>query len=266
MRQWNKLLVSMMLCIWLVPAAVFAEQAQPTIDYDEQAEGIVTIHLPTETVDKYKIRISKDEEHYTYDAASYNVFPLQMGDGDYIILMLEQVAGNKYKLIEQAKISYTAQSAEDIYLQSVQNVQWNETMELANKAAALTKDAQSEEAKIAAIYQFVVSQVTYDNEKASRIQSGYIPSAKLTYESKSGICYDYASLFAAMLRSVDIPAKLAMGHTTTVDEYHAWNEVYMKEKDEWVIIDTTYDAAFVNQDGKPSMMKDSDDYVKNRVY
>ena len=49
--------------------------------------------------------------------------------------------------------------------------------------------------------------------------------------AKTGICFDYAALMAAMLRSQGVPVKLVVGYTGNV--YHAWLNVW-SEKDGWV--------------------------------
>ena len=48
---------------------------------------------------------------------------------------------------------------------------------------------------------------------------------------KKGICFDYAALMTAMLRSQDIPTKLVVGYTGNL--YHAWINVYL-EGQGWV--------------------------------
>ena len=46
-------------------------------------------------------------------------------------------------------------------------------------------------------------------------------------ESGKGICFDYASLMAGLLRSQGIPTKLVVGYSGTA--YHAWISVYLDE-------------------------------------
>ena len=46
-------------------------------------------------------------------------------------------------------------------------------------------------------------------------------------EKKSGICFDYASLMCALLRSQNIPTKLVVGYSGTA--YHAWISVHLEE-------------------------------------
>ncbi len=66
------------------------------------------------------------------------------------------------------------------------------------------------------IYQ---SNVDYDYDKAQNIVdnnvTGYLPDPDETLSTKKGICYDYAALAAAMLRSQGIPTKLITGYVSS---------------------------------------------------
>ena len=68
---------------------------------------------------------------------------------------------------------------------------------------------------LTAIYEYVTANLTYDNEKAATVSGNYLPDIDETLSTKKGICFDYASLTAAMLRSIGIPAKLAIGYSAT---------------------------------------------------
>ena len=74
----------------------------------------------------------------------------------------------------------------------------------------------------------MVTNLTYDYEKAGTVQSGYLPDVDKVLQEKKGICFDYASLMAAMLRSQGVPVKLVIGYTST-GEYHAWINVWSEE-------------------------------------
>ena len=49
-------------------------------------------------------------------------------------------------------------------------------------------------------------------------------------ETGKGICFDYASLAASMLRSQGIPTKIIFGYVAPDNLYHAWNMFYTEEK------------------------------------
>ena len=50
-----------------------------------------------------------------------------------------------------------------------------------------------------------------------------------------GICFDYASLAASMLRSQGIPTRVIFGYVSPNGLYHAWNMFYTKESG-WVTV------------------------------
>ena len=87
-----------------------------------------------------------------------------------------------------------------------------------------------------------------------------------TLEVKSGICYDYASLLASMLRSQGIPTKMAKGYANTSSVYHAWNEVYLSDEDRWVVADPTYDAYMVQNGYSYSFEKERENYNKVKEF
>lgn len=101
-------------------------------------------------------------------------------------------------------------------------------------AKSLTEGMTPEEA-VAAISDHITSSILYDHLKARTVEAGYLPFADRTLCEGKGICFDIASLFACMLRSIAIPCKLVIGHADM--EYHAWNEVLINDK--WLRYDLT---------------------------
>ena len=107
------------------------------------------------------------------------------------------------------------------------------------------------------IYHYVVKNIKYDDDKAKNVQKGYLPSVDETLETKKGICFDYAALMTAMLRSQGIPTKLEIGYSGSV--YHAWISTWLDEKGwidniikfngkSWELIDPTLAANNDNKD------------------
>lgn len=81
------------------------------------------------------------------------------------------------------------------------------------------------------VYHYVIENIVYDDKKAENIPTDYLPNLDQTLKDKTGICFDYASLMAAMLRSQSVPTRLEVGYSG--EAYHAWVSVYLKEKG-WV--------------------------------
>ena len=66
---------------------------------------------------------------------------------------------------------------------------------------------------VSSVYNYVVTNITYDTAKANSVQSGYLPNCDSVLSQKKGICFDYAAVMTAMLRSQNIPTKLVVGYT-----------------------------------------------------
>ena len=119
----------------------------------------------------------------------------------------------------------------------------------AAQAAELCQDASGDLDKVGRVFDFVVDHFTYDYDKASTVSSGYLPVVDDILAAKKGICFDYAAVMTAMLRSQNIPCKLVVGYAGTV--YHAWIDVYVEgtgwiagaiqfDGKDWTLMDPTF--------------------------
>lgn len=72
------------------------------------------------------------------------------------------------------------------------------------------------------------------------------------------ICYDYSALTAAMLRSLGMFTKLAIGYKSDLEKYHVSNQVNLNSQ--WITIDTTYNFIYIRYDIPINMGKDGGDY------
>ena len=135
---------------------------------------------------------------------------------------------------------FTVVNAYAPYLIATTDVQFTSGDDVCKKAAELCKDAKTDMDKVTAIYNYIAGHYTYDTKLANDITSGkvskYIPDTAATLNSNKGICYDLASLFAAMCRSQNIPYTLTKGYAGS--SYHAWNKVNVSGN--WYQIDMTY--------------------------
>lgn len=242
-------------------------QASELDFYSKDLEhGLINIQYQPMDNCNTKVLIQKGNKKYTYNLNSNNTFPLQLGNGNYTVYILEQKNGNTYKPISKDTVNLNIKSGNIVYLQSIQLINWDKDMEAIKKAKSLTKNLNNDQEKIEAIYNYIVKNINYDKKKSINVNTDYIPSIDETFNSSKGICYDYSALFAAMLRSVGIPTKLAMGYKKGMEEYHAWNQVYLKESNQWITIDTTYDSGFKNSEIKKQMIKKTSDYIIERIY
>lgn len=101
-----------------------------------------------------------------------------------------------------------------------------------------------------AIYDYVVSTLTYDYErvKTTPKRKGAVAALKAPKES---LCMEFTDLFIAIARAAGIPAREAVGyaHTTNAklrplslvsDVLHAWPEYYDRELGLWIPVDPTW--------------------------
>ena len=121
----------------------------------------------------------------------------------------------------------------------------------------------------------MVNNVTYDTQKASSVTSGYLPNVDETLATGKGICFDYAALMAAMLRSQGVPIKLVLGYTG--DAYHAWLSVYSESEgwiegkiyfdgNEWKLMDPTFASTGGNSDTVREYIGNGSNYSAKYLY
>lgn len=250
------------------PASTFAASSNSDwLDTSHLDSGYITVNYEPASTARTKLMISKNSMTYTYDlntVSTASTFPLQLGNGEYEVTLLENTSGNNFKKVNSNSLQVDLNDENAVFLASTQNVNWANSPSVITKARDLTANAKNDTEKAQAIHDYIVSKVKYDYALANALPAVYVPNPAQTLVSNKGICYDYASLNAAMLRSVGIPAKLVMGTTTVVKEYHAWNEVYLNGK--WVTVDTTVNASSKQAGKKVTMAANSKQYTAAKVY
>lgn len=117
--------------------------------------------------------------------------------------------------------------------------------EIDNKARELANSSLSDIEKAKNIYAWVGSNIKYDFEKAKKALNNEdigVSGAIAAWETRNGICFDYACLYVAMAREVGLKVRLITGEAFDGKQFgpHAWNEVYVSEDDRWINIDPTF--------------------------
>jgi hypothetical protein len=206
------------------------------IDLLAASEGYVGVS--GQSSGRLKFQVLKDGETYTYDMRSDgtpSIFPLQMEDGMYSFRVLENVSGSKYAVVYTTDETISMKDEHLPFLCASDYVSYTEKSVCVKKAQELAGGAADVNGVISAVYDYVCKNVKYDKEKARTVQSGYLPNPDETLATGKGICFDYASLAAAMLRSQGIPCKVIFGYVSPNELYHAWNMFYTEENG-WVTV------------------------------
>lgn len=209
------------------------ENTRAVIDYSNTEDGYVMVKYLKETDKKLKAQVKGPSTTYTYnlDATEWEVFPLSDENGKYQITVLENVSGNKYAVVLSQSVNVKLTDEFAPFLRPNQYVDYSDAPKTVARAAKLTKDVTDPIKKVEKVYNYVIKNFTYDKEKARTVKSGYLPDLDKVYKEKKGICFDYASLMTAMLRSQGVPCKLVVGYAG--ETYHAWINVYV-EGEGWV--------------------------------
>ena len=106
--------------------------------------------------------------------------------------------------------------------------------------AKIIKAGMTEEQKVKAIHDYVVTYITYDSNYDDEET---IENLLKTIEKGRGVCLDYTMLFQSLCDRASIPCITEAGSVSTSPIDHAWNVVFLNGQ--WKFIDTTWD------DGNP---------------
>jgi len=255
------LIFTIMMLILATATMTFADTMNVEVN---TVDATVEINTGSTNYSNFKAIVEKDDVEYIYNLVSgIETLPLQMGSGEYVVSLLGSNDGRRYRLLSKETIKVELEE-NAVFLSSSQTVNWNDESAVAILAKELTKDAETDREKLEVIHTYIVNNVSYDYEKATKLPKGYIPNAEETLSSDLGICYDFAALTASMLRSVNVPTKLVKGYSSYTPVYHAWNEVLIDG--EWVVVDASTDSIYVDYNAAYSLEKDADHYMTSKVY
>lgn len=211
------------------------ENSKAQIDYSNTSDGYVMVRYIASTSQKLKVRVAgPGGTTYTYSltpSSSWTTFPLSDGNGSYKVTVYEQVEGTSYATVLSVTFSASLDDEFGPFLLPNQYVNYADAPRAVAKAAELTAGISDPLEKVKAIYDYIVNNISYDYDKASSVQSGYLVDMDSVLASGKGICFDYAAIMAGMLRSQSVPTKLVVGYAGTT--YHAWINVYTSDKG-WV--------------------------------
>lgn len=202
--------------------------------------GVVRVRYtgPAETRIKVQItRTGGTDYNYDLDAAGdWEQFTLTEGEGEYTLRVLENVREDLYRPVFNCPLTLELADPLEPFRQSCQYVSFTGDSQASRLAGELTKGLDAGEEKIQAVFDYVTENLSYDQEKAASVEPGYLPRVDQVLEEGKGICFDYAAVMAAMLRSQGLACRLGVGWAK--ETYHAWVET--PEGDGWRLWDPTF--------------------------
>ena len=274
------------------PAAASGSRDNTPVVLTGSADGTVTYGNDSVTIDashtengylmvsysgsnpKVKLQITgSDEITYTYNLHDgYETFPLTSGNGSYTVGVFENMEGTSYSTLFTQTLDVTIQDEFGPYLYANQYVNFTAQSKTIAKAVELSSSANDDLEVIENVYNYIITNFTYDYDKAASVQSGYLPDVDDVLAKQTGICFDYAAVMAAMLRCERIPTRLEVGYMG--DVYHAWISTYIKDKgwvngiiefdgNDWKLMDPT----FASTSSYPKdFLTQTDEYITKYVY
>lgn len=267
------LLAVFLLITTLVP--VTATAAQSCFDLTKVDKGYISVFYKTNSGKSLKVGLKDDDtrlvKYYDYVQGTVGSFPLPDGAATVTASLYENVSGSSYRRLQN--VSFSVQPSGSVaskiptasadtggattknlpssatrYLGSVTEISFRAGDSVSQKAAELIAGKKTTEAQAMAIYSYIVKNFSYDWDLYYDVIYGrvtrYTPKPNSILAAREGICYDIASLYAAMCRSVGIPTKLVKGNSRPAGGYHAWNSVYDDATGNWISMDLTLDMTY----------------------
>ena len=247
-------------------------QSPLLLDISNISQGYLTAKSDDNGTTKNVQLTSEDGTVYSYFIKSGEkaVIPFTSGSGTYQISCYEQISDSQYAALFAQTLEVSLKNEFLPFLYPNQYVNFSPESSASKLALSLLPDDATDQEGIETIYNYVTQHITYDKKKASTVETGYLPDVDETLASGTGICFDYAALMTAMLRSRDIPCKLQIGYAGDIK--HAWIDVYIRGKgwvdhaitydgEQWNRMDPTFAANSDNNDLINSYIGDSSNYT-----
>jgi len=143
----------------------------------------------------------------------------------------------RYLVVRKEKTAYFAKGEDPArFLRPERLVPVNQTFRMLAEQAAAGKKDDLERAK--ALYDHVLGRMRYDKSGTGWGRG----DAVYACDARTGNCSDFHAYFIALARSINIPARFAIGATIPADKnegpiegYHCWAEVFADGR--WVPVD-----------------------------
>lgn len=243
-----------------------------TLDISRTDQGYLTARADADS-GKMNVQIAgPDNTVYSYfiEPGEEAVIPFTGGSGDYQIICYRQIGGSRYAALYSENLEVSLANEYLPFLYPNQYVEFTPETKASKLALEiLPEDAEDVDA-LEAVYAYVTEHLVYDEEKAASVEVGYLPDVDETLETGRGICFDYAALTTAMLRSRDIPCRLQIGYAGEIK--HAWIDVYIRSKGwvnnavefsgrSWNRMDPTFDSTGGDKEAIQSYIGDGSNYT-----
>lgn len=253
------------------------ENDRAVIDYSNIADGYVMVMYKEETDKALKVQVKYSSDTYVYNIKQgvWNTFPLGNGNDKYTVQVCRNIEGKQYAVMLAASFDAVLSDEFAPFLRPNQYVNYENAPKTLELAAELMSRRTALLEKVEIVYNYIVGNFSYDMALAKTVQSGYLPDLDAVLEKHRGICFDYAAVMTAMLRSQGVPCKLVTGYAG--EAYHAWISVWSETEGwidgviyfdgkEWKRMDPTFASTGRNDPKIHEVIGDGKNYREKHFY
>lgn len=172
-----------------------------------------------------------------------------------VVKNLPEVVNNSFKIIvEDNDISHDNKNVFNEYLDRKAIIYYNgvtldegvkSSAAINEKALKITEGENVTYKQAENIYNWIGKNLEYDDNKASKVIANNLnieSGAREAFNTRKGVCFDYACLFVAMCRANNIKVRMVIGEGFNGQDWvsHSWNQFYDESSDRWINVDTTF--------------------------
>ncbi len=160
--------------------------------------------------------------------------------------VFEPLAGEKVRSRLPVLTKAVAAEMNDILRRKYEVIDHDISANIAEAAAEIAGPGKDEEQKAKLLYDWIGSRISYDYAKAENYEQNRIwheQTPQDTFDTRLGVCIDYARLYAVMARSQGLQVRVVTGRGYDGQGGygpHAWNEVYITHRQAWIPLDSTW--------------------------
>lgn len=160
--------------------------------------------------------------------------------------VFEPLAGEQVRGKLPVLTKTVAAEMSDILRRKYEVIDHDIPADIAGAAGKIAGQAAGDEEKARLLYDWIGSRIAYDYTKAENYEQRRIwkeQTPQDTFDTKLGVCIDYARLYAMMARSQGLQVRVVTGKGYDGQGGygpHAWNEVYLSSSKTWIPLDSTW--------------------------
>lgn len=264
MKRINKIFLFIALFLVAFSSFVFAEDTEYIVRREivfknqkkyELTAGFAEIYLGSFNFTEYQkdisIKVTPNpdeikEDDFGNKYAYYSLEGMKPGAELKVIIERDVVPGT-VSLDISVRSNATITEDIEMFVEPQERIE-SDNSKIVAKARELTEDISSDYKKALAIFEFVNTELQYDTS------SNYANKGAISaLENKRGVCEEFASLYVALCRAVNIPSRVVEGykidkkdvedengeyHTEYDVINHAWAEIYLDDYG-WLPVEPT---------------------------